>query len=521
MSGNPFNVNRLTGMTSGMDTDMLVRAMSQRQQNKVDMLFKQKTLMEWRRDSITNVNDLFSTFKNDFTSVLGSNSMTRTDTFRTMGIKNSNENAATIRASVNAQAGSHSLQIDKLATAARFEGKSVTSNGHTPVNITNQTLGSLFGRADWAEKGIETTTFTDSRGVPQEGYSIEINGVEFNFKATDKLSDVMNAINNSRTANAQLTYSQITNSFTLSSKTTGAASELSVNESGSDFFRALGLNIDAEFNAAEPDTRNGLRAGNDSEFKINGFALTNSSNTFTYDGIEYILHSTTTEAFSFNTERDVSKTMDTIKNFVDTLNGLIQTLNAHFNTKPNRAFSPLTDWAKDDMTESEIDKWESKAKEGILHRDNNLGRVISSLRRLVSVKTEAGSLSDIGITSAGYRPNQPFQLEINEDKLRKALEDNPDKVHAIFAEAPDRNNRSNTGGIIARIDATFDAYSAFTKSHTLQTLRDNIDKSGKNITAQTSKLWVQQEKLYAKFASFETAMSKMASQQASIFNYFG
>jgi flagellar hook-associated protein 2 len=521
--GNPANITRVSGMATGIDTDMLVKAMSQTQQNKVDMLFKQKTLMEWRRDAINNVNDLISTFKSDFTSVLGANSMMRAETFRTMSIRNPNEAAATIRAGVNAQSGSYSLKVDQLATGARFEGERFTT-GSAPISITNQTLGSLFRRGDLtATQGdagaIETTSFTDARGIPQEGFSIEINGTEFNFRETDRLSDVMNAINNSRTANVQLTYSQITNSFTLASKTTGAESKLEVDENGSDFFRALGLNIDAEYHSTY--ATNGLRAGVDAMFSINNVSLTQSSNSFSYDGIEYTLHNTTTEAFSFHTERNVSGSMDTIKKFVETLNGLITQFNSLHNTRPNRSFFPLTDWAKEDMSESEINKWEDRAKEGVLHRDSQLGRLISSLQSLLSVNTGSGSLRDIGITSAGYRPGQPFQFEINEERLRKALEEEPDRVQNIFTEAADRNSRGPSGGIIARLDAAFDTYSSFTKSHTLQTLRDNINRTGKNINDQTAKLYIQQERLYAQFASFETAMSQMAAQQASVFNFFG
>ena len=514
MSGiNPFNVARATGMATGMDTDMLVKAMSQNQQNKVDMLFKQKTLLEWRRDAINGINDLMSSFKNDFTSLLGANSMMKSDTYRTMSIKNTNEAAATIRAGVNAKAGSYTLQVDELATGARYEGARFSEN--TPVSITNQTLGSLFGRSDLEAEGeIETTTITDARGVPYEGYSIEINGVEFNFKMTDRLSDVMNTINNNKAANAQLTYSQITNSFTLSSKTMGVDSELEVDEFGSDFFRALGLDIE------NPSAANGLQDGSNAVFWLNGVRLEESSNNFTFDGIEFTLHAKA-DSFSFNTERDASKSMDMIKNFVETLNGLAKTLNAHFTTRQNRSFFPLTDWAKEDMSESEIEKWEGRAKEGVLYRDTNVGRVISALQSLVTAQTGSGSLRDIGITGGKYTKGEPFKLEIDEGKLMKALEEDPDKVFAIFTETADRNSSSPSGGIIARINSAFDTYSAFTKSHTLQTLRDNIDKFGKNINGQTDKLYIQQEKLYLKFAAFETAMTKMSAQQNTIFNYFG
>lgn len=508
---NPASTNRLTGMSSGIDTDAMIKAMSQNQQTKVDMLFKKMTLAEWRRDAITDVNNLFRSFKDEYTSVMGSKSMMKADTYRATTITSTNDTAVSFKASVGAQSGAYSMKVDKLATGARYVGKEVTS-GNVNISTTNQTLDNLFKRSDWAEKDIEKTTFTDSKGVQQEGYKIEINGETFAFKGTDKLSDVMNTINNNKDAKAQLTYSQISNTFTLSSKETGDASSISVSEDSGDFFRALGLDI------SEGSSQ--FKVGNDAKFTLNGSSLTQSSNTFTYDGIEFTLNQTTSDTFSFKSERDVSKSLETIKGFVETLNGLADTLSKLYNTKQDKKYYPLNDTTKEDMSEAEITKWESKAKEGLLNRDTGIGKVISSLQALVTAKTDAGSLREIGISGGQYVPGQPFKLEIDEEKLMKALEEDPDKVYNIFAQTADKAT-GNQGGIIARIDAAFDTYTAHTKSFTLQTLRDNINQYGKDIDTQTDKLYLQQEKLYTKFASFESTMASLNSQSSSISSYFG
>lgn len=507
---NPATTNRLTGMSSGMDTDALVKAMSQNQQTKVDTLFKKMTLAEWRRDAITDVNNLFRSFKDEYTSVMSSKSMMKSETYRAATITSTNDVAVSFKASVGAQSGSYSMKVDQLATGARYVGNKVTS-GNVNISTTNQTLDTLFARSDWAEKDIQKTTFTDSKGVQQEGYKIELNGETFAFKGTDKLSDVMNTINNNKKANAQLTYSQISNTFTLSSKETGKESAIDVSEESGDFFKALGLDIS--------DGSSQFETGDDAEFTLNGTPLTQSSNTFTYNGIEFTLNQTSSD-FTFKSERDVSKSLETIKGFVETLNGLADTLSKLYNTKQDKKYYPLNDLAKEDMTEAEITKWESKAKEGVLNRDNGLGKVISTLQSLVTAKTGAGSLRDIGITGGQYVPGQPFKLEIDEEKLTKALEEDPDKVYNIFAQTADKTT-GNEGGIIARIDAAFDTYTAHTKSFTLQTLRDNINKYGEDIDTQTDKLYIQQEKLYTKFAAFESSMASLNSQSSSIANYFG
>lgn len=505
---NPMTKNRATGFASGMDTDALVKASSQGQQNKIDALFRKKTQSEWKRDAITDINNLLRTFKDEYTSVLGAKSMMKAETFRTTSVKSTNETAVSFKPGVGAQSGSYTMEVNQLATSARYEGKKVTS-GNANISSTNQTLDTLFSRNDWAESDIETTTFTDSNGVQQTGYKIEINGEAFTFKGTDKLSDVMNTISKNKDANAQLTYSQVSNSFTLSSKDSGAESTLTVSEESGGFLRALGIDI----------SESNFKSGDDAEFILNGTPLTQSSNTFTYDGIEFTLNTKTSAEFSFKTERDISKSLETVKSFVETLNGLAKTLNGYYTTKANKSFSPLTDEAKEGMSETEITQWETKAKEGILHRDEGINKIMNALQSLVTAKTGSGSLRDIGITGSAYAAGQGFQLEIDEEKLTKALTEDPDKVYNIFAQTADKAT-GDQGGIIARIDTAFDTYTSHTKSFTLQTLRDNINKYGKDIDTQTDKLYTQQEALYTKWAAFETSLSKLNEQSNSITNYF-
>ncbi|MCL1820006.1 MAG: flagellar filament capping protein FliD [Oscillospiraceae bacterium] len=493
---NPATVNRAIGMSTGIDTDALVRAMSQNQQNKVDTLFRQKTLQEWRSEAVTNINDLMTSFKNDFTSLLGANSMMKAEAYRTMGIKNPNENSVSMRSSVGAKVGSYSMSVEQLATAARFEGSKLDD---APSNITTRSLSNLFGESGVIQQGVET----DANG----GYTIEINGKEFSFKATDRISDVMNKINNDKDANVTLTYSQISKSFTLSSKATGENSEISIDESSSGLLEALGINIDNQL------------SGQNAKFTLNGVALEETSNTFTYDGIEFTLHAET-DSFRFNTERDSSKSLDSIKKFVETLNGIIKTLNEHYTTKKNTKFYVLTDDQKDGFSEKELERWESKSKEGLLHRDNKIGNVLSSLQRILSESTEFGSLRDIGISGGQYKPGQPVTFEIDEEKLLAALEADPDRVYNMFTKTA-ASSSDGKGGIIAKVDAAFDTYMSFTKSHTLQTTRDSINRFDKDIKEQTTKLWAQQEKLYLKYASLEKSMAGLNSQMNSVLSYFG
>ena len=514
MAINPMMTTRLGfGIASGMDTDGLVKAMSMSQQSKIDAVFKKKVLAEWRRDAYNDVNNLIRIFKDDFISAIGSKSMMRSEAYRTMTVEGGSS-AVTVKATTGAAAGLHKIQVDQLATAASHTG---TAIGESRLSSTNVTMRAM---ADRIGIELETTTITGADGEEFEGFEFKINGETFQFKETDRISDIMNKINSNTKAGAKMTYSQLTNSFTLTSTVTGAGSKLEVEEDDSGFFAALGLaggeDEDSVFNPA---------AGKNAIVRINGHLFESASNTFTIDGLNYTLNGTTETASEFSVSRDVSKSVDMMKDFVKAFNDLVEKLSGYHTARKNINFGPLVEWQKESMTETEISTWEDKAKEGMLGRDNGLNKVLNSLRSIITANVDGvGSLKDIGITGGKYVPGKPFQIELDEEKLLAALESDPDKVYELMTKSAVKaggGSAGDPGGILARISAPLDQFTADTKSYNLQTLRDNIYKYDKDISAQTNKLYIMQESLYKKFAAFETSLSKMQTQQGQLNGYFG
>jgi flagellar hook-associated protein 2 len=512
MAINPMTTTRLVGLSSGIDTDGLVKAMSMNQQSKIDAVFRKKAVAEWRTEAYNDINNLIRVFKDDFVSALGPKSMTRADSYRTMVIEGGSP-AVTIKAGTGATMAAHRIEVNQLATAASHTGSKLGEDRLTTQNLTLKAFAERFG--------IDLTmTDVEYNGETHQGFEFEINGETFKYGENARISDIMNDINNSK-AGVKMTYSQLTNSYTLTANEIGAGSKLEVLENDSGFFAALGLGGSG---AGTPSVFNPTE-GKDARVQINGHEYTSSTNSFTVDGIQYTLNSTTTSAVEFNVNRDVSKSVDMMKDFVKSFNELVEKLNSYLTTRKNSKFAPLVDWQKDVMTEKEVETWEEKSREGVLHRDNGLNRVMNSLRQIVSANVAgAGSLRDIGITGGKYVPGRPFQLEIDEEKLQAALEKDPDKVYDIMTKSATKASGSNpgdAGGILARISAPLDQFTADTKSYNLQTLRDNIYKYDKDITAQTNKLYTMQEALYKKFAAFETAMSDMQAQQSKLGSYFG
>ena len=100
------------------------------------------------------------------------------------------------------------------------------------------------------------------------------------------------------------------------------------------------------------------------------------------------------------------------------------------------------------MSESAIASYEEKAKQGILFGDSDLSSLYSRLTSIISAGSATQqAMKDIGLTTA--YSGGVTTLSLNTDKLRSALESNPDKVKDLFSTSSTAS--STTGGLMARL----------------------------------------------------------------------
>ena len=133
---------------------------------------------------------------------------------------------------------------------------------------------------------------------------------------------------------------------------------------------------------------------------------------------------TNKDAVTFEAVMETDKTVETVKTMIEDFNKILELVNKELTTKPNRKFAPLTSAQEDEMTESEIEKWNEKASAGMLFNDSDLRGLANSLRFLVSTDS---TLKEMGIgVSSNYSDNG--KLTFDEEKFRKALEADPEKV---------------------------------------------------------------------------------------------
>jgi flagellar hook-associated protein 2 len=236
--------------------------------------------------------------------------------------------------------------------------------------------------------------------------------------------------------------------------------------------------------------------------------VTQSSNKFTYDGITYTLNDTSSSAVKFNVTQDVDTPVQKIEDFVDAYNDLIGNLQSEINEDYDSDYPPLTDTQKESMTDDEISAWNTKAKAGLLHNDTNINSMLTSLRSsLYSSVEDAGmSPSDIGLNTGTYTDGA--KITINEDKLRSALEKDPDKVTSIFAATGDD---SKSQGLTVRMSNAMLNCTTQTTKISLSDLESNVKSLGDKADTLSDEMDDKKDQLYLKFSNMESAISKLSS----------
>lgn len=174
--------------------------------------------------------------------------------------------------------------------------------------------------------------------------------------------------------------------------------------------------------------------GTDAQFTVNGLATSRKNNTFAINGVTFTLKGSGSATISV--QQDVDAVVAKIKDFITQYNDTLDKIYTKLNEKRYRDYPPLTDEQKDAMKDNDIEKWEEKAKSGLLNGDVILYNTFYDLRNAVSdaVKMDTTFVQayDIGITSGQWYENG--HLYLDETKLRDALAKDPNAVMQFFTK---------------------------------------------------------------------------------------
>lgn len=153
---------RFTGLSSGLDTESLVKAMMMTQQNKIDKQTRKQQLYNWKQEAWKEMNNKINAFNEKYIDKLKMQS-----TFIKNKITTSNDNAISVSENSNIGNGVHKVQINQLATSAYMTTK----------------------KANAQVKPIEEDIQLSELGVT-EATKISINGKELELQPNETLKDL-------------------------------------------------------------------------------------------------------------------------------------------------------------------------------------------------------------------------------------------------------------------------------------------------------------------------------------------
>lgn len=273
-----------------------------------------------------------------------------------------------------------------------------------------------------------------------------------------------------------------------------------------------------------------LIEGSDSKIILNGAELTSSSSVVSANGLEISLTSVTkeNESVTFSVATDTDAIYDSVKSFLKEYNSVMKEMNTLYNADSAKGYEPLTSQEKEAMSDDEVKEWETKIKNSLLRSDSTLGSIISAMRSAMqtTVEYDGGTyaLSSLGImTSTDYTEGGLLHIygdpddsvySAKDDKLKKALEENPDEVIATLT------------GVFGNLRQTMSDKMAGSKYSSSMTFYNDIKMKSdvkdyeSDIKDWEDKLAEMEDAYYSKFTAMETALAKLQSQQSTMSGLF-
>ena len=238
-------------------------------------------------------------------------------------------------------------------------------------------------------------------------------------------------------------------------------------------------------------------------------------------------------AVSINTTTDSQGIYDTVKDFLTEYNNIINEITKLYNADSAGSYEPLTDDEKDKMSDTEIEKWETKIKDSLLRRDNSLSSVMNammtSMSQSIEINGKSYSLSSFGIQTLGFlnaAENEQNAYHINGDEDDENTSGKEDKLMAAITSDPDtviEFMKQLTTNLYKSIDDQMQSNDLRSRYKIYND--KEMDKQYTNLT-KTIKEWEskvsdKEDYYYKQFSNMETALAKLQSQTSSISSMLG
>lgn len=419
-----------------------------------------------------------------------------------------------------------------------LQGKGVYSGNPMDFAITQSAANaSDFGLDKTDTTGttsqVDTTSKLEQLGLTADSdgnYNFTINGHEFSFSGETTISDMMKQINASD-AGVKMTYTTLTNQFTITSNEYGADAKIDIEDGDQGLLTALG------FTAGQNFTK-----GSNTVLTINGETVETNSNSYTVDGTTFTF-SKAAEGTEFTNEvtRDYSKPINAIKSFVEDYNKLIEEVYGYVDDEPNKDYYFLTDDDKEemDLSESQEKKWDDLAKKGILYRDSTLTGIMSKLRSIIYNTVDAADGSKVGLytlgitTSSNWNDHGKLVLDskISDEEFESTFAKYADEFGKLFTDTENGiskqfedviNSATKTTGKAGERGVLVEkAGVSGTASATNNSIYKQIESLKSAITKLQDRYEQQQDRYWKIYANMETLLGSINSQNSYINQLMG
>lgn len=446
------------------------------------------------------------------------------------------------------------VKVSYSQTTKEFLFSAKETGADSEIKIEGGLAEAMFGKTSMTvDTNQKTADYLKGRltgGLQGKEFSLEVGDkkVSFNFNSnTGSLSQMLDKVNNLMTKegiNAKASFDS-TGALVL---TDADGKQVAYKADGEDNVAAM---------LAKPQIE--YTKGQDAKFTatINGkeMEMTRSSNSVSIDGLTINMKETFdasknadgTEAtaaqraensVTFKSTTDSDKIVDTVKAMIEDYNAMLSEIRGAYSTLPAQktdgsSYEPLTSDQASNYSESEQQKYEEKAKQGLLFADRDLSNLYNKLRNVFSPAGEDGSiLRGMGITTSYDISTGALTINLDEDKLRSMLDSDPDMVADAFTKT------SGNGGVMQNLKTTLDAYaktSGEPKGILIQksgsplsplslmnnTWQKQIDNYNKQIEKWQDKLSSQVDRYTQQFSRLEQLIAQMNSQSSALAGMMG
>lgn len=495
--------NRMTGVSGLIDTESLVTATMKPYKLKVETQKQKLQTMQWQQEQYRTILKDSKGFFDKYLDSQGSNSLSLSSKYTGAKFTSDKESIATATTSSGAIADTYTVNITQLASKAT---DSLSTTGAQTITIGTGASASTIGFT--ADADGNKTVANYNKGVSD---------------AKTNLNNLITAGTNvdaNKAKLAELNANTITAKYSEFTKTV----TFTADNMGKNGFK-LSSNAQA---ATDKPLQGTITNSNNKIYDLTAENL--STNSKTIDGVTFNFSGTGTAVLTG--KKDITDIKKNITSFVNDYNTLLTSINAKIYETRDKSYTPLTDEQRTAMSDTQIEKWEKKAQTGLLRKDDYLEELSRNMKDAMStyMSSTGMSLEEIGIEPVKYEyTDKNGLLEIDDEKLTKALETNLDKVTDLFTKGDTENGGVitklkdviNSGAILSTSDLVLKAGKDTGLSSLTNEMTKQLTDMKKKLKEMETGLTTREDGLYTKYASLESALSNMQAQQSSLSSYFG